>query len=117
MTRRMRHLRYAVAALCVVAQPAFSVPARVPEPPVAVERAPADTAPAGIAPGAPHVADGGHPLQRDAGSRDALTPLLAVEPGVGRGGGRDARVAEPNTLLLVSVGLFALVLWSRRRRR
>ena len=116
MTRRMRHLRCAVAAVCVVAQPAFAVPARAPEPPVAVERVPADTAPADFTPGAAHVADEGGPLQRDAGSRDALAPLFAVDPGVGRGGGRDARVAEPNTLLLVSVGLFALVLWSRRRR-
>jgi|KBSSwiStaDraftv2_1062776.scaffolds.fasta_scaffold159284_2 hypothetical protein len=115
MARRMRHLRYVVVALCVAAQSAFTVPARVPEPPVAAERAPADSAPADIAPGAPHVADGGNALRGDAGGRDALAPLFAVDAG-GRGGGRDTRVAEPNTLVLVSVGLFALILWSRRRR-
>jgi hypothetical protein len=110
----MRHLRYAVAAACVVAQPALTVPARVPDPPAAAERSPADTAPAGVGPGAPHVADGGLPLRADKGNRD-FAPLLAVDAGR-LGGGRDTRVAEPNTLVLVSVGLFALILWSRRRR-
>src|SRR4030095_12226068 len=116
MTRRMRRLRYAAAALCVVAQSAFTVPARVPEPPVAAEEAPADPALLVAPGGAPHVADGGSPLRHDAAMRDALADLLALDPGIARGRGEDTRVAEPSTLVLVSVGLFALILWNRRRR-
>ena len=116
MTRRTRRLRCAAAALCVVAQSAFAVPARVPEPPVAAEEAPADPALQVAPDGAPHVADGGSPLRHDAAMGNALADLLALDPGIGRGRGDDTRVAEPSTLVLVSVGLFALILWNRRRR-
>src|SRR5262245_43062726 len=116
MTRRTRRLRYVAALLCVVAQSALTVPARVPEPPVAVEEAPADPS-LHIAPGGANVADGGSPLRQDAAMRDSLVDLLARDPGIGRGRGEDTRVAEPSTLVLVSVGLFALILWTRHRRR
>jgi hypothetical protein len=52
----------------------------------------------------------------DAALRAMLDGLVALDP-VARGRSEDTRVAEPSTLLLVSLGLFGLILWSRRRRR
>jgi hypothetical protein len=113
----MRRLGYAAVALSIAAQSAFPVPARVPEPPVAEDVAPAETAPRSMTPQpgarAARSPDG---LAGDATLRGALDGLAAIDP-VARGRGEDTRVAEPSTLLLVSIGLFGLILWSRRRRR
>ena len=117
MTRRKRRLGYVAVALCIATQSALAVPSRVPEPPVAEDVARADAGPYTLTPqaGAPAPAPSDD-FAGDAALRDALDGLAALDP-VARGRGEDTRVAEPSTLLLVSVGLFGLILWTRRRRR
>jgi PEP-CTERM motif len=111
MTPGMRLARLAVIGLCAAAQAALSVPNRVPEPPDPPVLISADPAPA------PRTAELDGAGRSNRVLRDTLVRLR--EPDAGGAGLPDnegAPVAEPSTLLLVSAGLFGLILWNRRRR-
>jgi hypothetical protein len=111
MTSRMRLSRYGAIALCAIAQCAFGTPSRVPDPgePPAIAAAPA---------AAPLIA--GQEIDDQPALRDRLIAVFPLDGEPLRDGGirhpGDTRVAEPSTLLLVSLGLFGLIAWSRRRR-
>jgi PEP-CTERM motif len=110
MTPGTRLARYAAIGLCALAQTALTVPNRVPEPDDSAPATIADTSP-------PRTADLGSLGRSNWVLHDTLARVFDPEAAGGRlldeGG---APVAEPSTLLLVSFGLFGLILWNRRRR-